>query len=112
MGMAIFPRYRTMGQPTYVWIIFRSQAWFAVRKTHSPLLPRPRSTEHSSLHMYNPHSLIVFPRYCKHQASRFAAFVSVKKGHRLARQSVMLCCVKIDLIVVLLIVKSHTEISY
>src|SRR5260370_16534105 len=74
---------------SYSCIILRSHAWFEVLNTHSALLPLPRSTEHSSLHMYNPHSSFVQYLCSRHHARRFAAFPSVNNGLRLPPQLVM-----------------------
>src|SRR5260370_27298675 len=96
---------------SYSCIILRSHAWFGVLNTHSALLPLPRSTEHSSLHMYNPHSSFVQYLCSRHHARRFATFASVNNGLRLARQLVMPYWLKIDLIVVRLIDRSQARMS-
>ena len=89
----------------------RSQAWLAVRNTHSSRLPRPLSTEHSSLYIYIPYSSSVNALCSRHQASRFAAFASVNNSLCLARQLVMPCRLRIDLIVPLLIIRSQARMT-
>src|ERR1700722_17304676 len=69
--------------------MFLSHFWLHVRKTHSSLFPLPRSTEHSSLHIYIPHSSTLIYLCFKHQASLLAAFFSVRNGRLLALQLMM-----------------------
>src|SRR6267154_5463345 len=73
----------------YVWTILGSHFCRGVRKHHSSLLPRPRSTEHSSLQATIPHSSSFQCLLFKHQASLFCACSNVSNGRRLHFQLVM-----------------------
>jgi hypothetical protein len=88
----------------YVWTILGSHFCRGVRKHHSSLLPRPRSTEHSSLQATIPHSSSFQCLLFKHQASLFCACSNVSNGRRLHFQLVMPWHLRIFLIVVVEIV--------